>query len=60
MSRPKPKDDGKEKDRWLEFRYCKDRCFRDDCRQCGYFWGPDHPLAGQPVTFGIYKPRPHV
>lgn len=55
MSRPKPKADDEEKKLWLVFRYCKDQCFRPECRQCGYFWGPDHSLAGHPATFGCER-----
>ncbi len=37
---------------YLTFRYCKDQCFRPDCKQCGYFWGPGSDKDGQPAHFG--------
>jgi hypothetical protein len=38
---------------WLQFRMCAANCFRPECHQCGYFWGPDHRLAGTPAHFGL-------
>jgi hypothetical protein len=39
---------------WVRFQMCAKKCLEVNCRQCGYFWGPDHPHAGQPAVFGIY------
>ena len=37
---------------WMVFRYCKDKCLKETCKEFGYFWGPDHPdKAGKHVEF---------
>lgn len=53
--RRKPNAPPEEADKpvWASFRYCKDKCLEPSCKQCGWFWGPGHPNAGQPARFGV-------
>lgn len=55
MGRPKKERASSDEGPYLVFRYCKDQCFRDQCKQCGYFWGPAQgpERAGRPAVFGI-------
>ena len=57
MGRPKKERAASDADEgpYLVFRYCKDQCFRAECKQCGYFWGPGQSTdrVGRPAVFGI-------
>jgi len=55
MSRPKKERAASDDGPYLVFRYCKDQCFRPECKQCGYFWGPAQSpgLVGRPAKFGV-------
>jgi len=50
VSKPKKTSSASDGPLYLEFKYCKDKCFA--CKQCGYFWGPDHKDHGKPAQFG--------
>ena len=52
MKRP-ARSDKEPEPPWLVFRYCKDKCLA--CKQCGWFWGPSHPRAGEPTQFGLTR-----
>jgi len=41
---------------YLVFNYCKDKCLKTECKECGYFWGPGHPFPGtRPYWISSFK-----
>lgn len=49
-------DKEEEKVPWLVYKIAKD-CNKEECKCCGYFWGPKHPRAGQRATWTVKEEK---